>query len=161
MKCKSWGRQREIGNDKCSQKLCSKTSIRFWSPNIPGTRETQKRRPRPSSISIGRLSSRPLVRPAHHYFHPFPRPRSLNDYIATRRPPPISSTRSRISFPGDRSDTSSRVSFTNFPTNYLLPGKNYNSRDSPYHCFLSGDSTGILYPRLPFINTFFPPTPSS
>ncbi|KAG8298224.1 hypothetical protein J6590_018628 [Homalodisca vitripennis] len=53
MKCKSWGRQREIGNDKCSQKLCSKTSIRFWSPNIPGTRETQKRRPRPSSISIG------------------------------------------------------------------------------------------------------------
>ncbi|KAG8294197.1 hypothetical protein J6590_108137 [Homalodisca vitripennis] len=63
MKCKSWGRQREIGNDKCSQKLCSKTSIRFWSPNIPGTRETQKRRPRPSPISIGRLSSRPLVRP--------------------------------------------------------------------------------------------------
>ncbi|KAG8284602.1 hypothetical protein J6590_099475 [Homalodisca vitripennis] len=63
MKCKSWGRQREIGNDKCSQKLCSKTSIRFCSPNIPGTRETQKRRPRPSSISIGRLSSRALVRP--------------------------------------------------------------------------------------------------
>ncbi|KAG8329706.1 hypothetical protein J6590_080808 [Homalodisca vitripennis] len=52
MRCKSWGRQREIDN-MCSQKLCSKTSIRFCSPNIPGTRETQKRRPRPSSISIG------------------------------------------------------------------------------------------------------------
>ncbi|KAG8299888.1 hypothetical protein J6590_090250 [Homalodisca vitripennis] len=90
-----------------------------------------------------------------------PTPLAERLYITTRRPPPISSTRSRISFPGDRSDTSSRVSFTNFPTNYLLPGKNYNSRDSPYHCFLSGDSTGILYPRLPFINTFFPPTLSS
>ncbi|KAG8330623.1 hypothetical protein J6590_058690 [Homalodisca vitripennis] len=64
----SWERQREIG--KCSQKLCSKTSIRVCSPNIPGTWETQKRRPRPSSISIGRLSSRPLVRPRRPLAYP-------------------------------------------------------------------------------------------
>ncbi|KAG8337071.1 hypothetical protein J6590_032527 [Homalodisca vitripennis] len=70
MRCKSWGRQREIDN-MCSQKLCSKTSIRFCSPNIPGTRETQKRRPRPSSISIGRLSSRALVRPGPRFLGPF------------------------------------------------------------------------------------------